>query len=521
MTDLGAVIAIDLGTTHTRVARFNGKSPELILIDGEPMMPSVVTIVPEAMAEEGEERFKVGAEAVEAATRSRALRPWMMRHIKRHRGEKWNDDEASGDGLVQGNDDFEFFKADGMTHYQGPDGHTYSPIELESALLHKALKAAEERYKGRKIKGAVLTVPAESTPTQRRALEAAAREAGLEYIEIMDEPTAAALVYGHTKRQKKRKVICVWDVGGGTSDCAIIEVGGDHVKMLGTGCSSVTGGVDFDRALSRDMLDMWMADHPDSDVSGDDSARSLLLSEAEEAKKRLSRKAATEFRIDDFDKSPHNVDRPLVYEVTREKLESISADELDRMEKVCNDAIAEARRNDPKFSVADIHDVVLVGGGTKMPAVQAVAARVFAQEPKSDIDPESAVVLGAAIQAAISEGLLSEVTMSRITPFAIRIETHDKVMGVATPIFEKGTPYPTREPFARDLVNREAGQTSMPVRILLGNNDRAMECDVLHSFNFQIDAGAAQSQRVPFEIALNSRGEPYGIVGGESFGEAL
>jgi len=522
MKDLGAIIAIDIGTTHTRVARFNGRAPELIPIDDEPMMPSVITVLPQDFAPDlkPEDRFLIGQDAIEAAAKDRSIRRWMFKHVKRHRGERWNDDEASGDGLVSGDDEFGEFVSRGMTHYEGPDETTYSPIELESAYILKCLAAARAKLKGREIRGAVLTVPAAATPMQRRAIEASAREAGLSYVEIMDEPAAAALAYGRSKRSKKRKVVVAFDVGGGTSDCNISEIGGDHIRQLGNSGSSVTGGADFDHKLANEVLNWWMRDHPDSDAAGDDSARSLLLDEAEETKKRLSRKPNTEFRIDDFDKSPGGVDRPLVYEISREEMERLCADELSRMEDVCRAAIAEAKAKDSKFSVRDVDVVVLIGGGTKMPAVQALVERIFEQEAKTDIDPEAAVVLGAAIQAAISEGLLSDITISAITPYAIRIETHDKVLGVATPIFDKGTSYPN-EVFSRDLVPREPGQTSMPVRILVGNSDRAVECELAYSFNFEIDPADPKSQRIPFEIALNSRGMIYGICGGESFGDAI
>lgn len=522
MKDLGAILAIDIGNSNTGIARFNGRHPETIPIDGEPMMPSVITILPHDSAPDlkPEERFLIGQDALDAAARDRKVRKWMYKHVKRHRGERWNDDEASGDGFVQGNDDFEGFVSKGMTHYEGPDNTTYSPVELESAYIIKALNAASQRLKNRPIKGAVLTVPAAATMLQRRALEASARLAGLEHIELMDEPAAAALAYGISKRSKKRKVICVFDVGGGTTDCNISEIGGDHVRQLGNSGSSITGGSDFDRKLARHVLELWMKDHPDSDVSGDDSAWSLLLEEAEQAKKRLSRKPSTEFRIDDFDKSPGGVDRPLVYEIDRAEMERLGHEELARMEDVCHAAIAEAKSKDAKFSIKDIHAVVLVGGGTYMPAVRAMLTRVFEQEPKDDIDAESAVVLGAAIQAAISEGLLSDITISSITPYAIRIETYDKVAGVATPIFSKGTSYPT-EIFARDLIPREPGQTTMPVRLLIGNGDRAADCELAYSFNFEIDPTDENLRRIPFEIAINARGMIYGLCGGKGFGEAV
>lgn len=523
MKDLGAILAIDIGNSNTSIARFNGRHPEIIPIDGEAMMPSVITILPHDQAPDlkPEDRFLIGQDAIDAAARDRKVRKWMFKHVKRHRGERWNDDEASGDGFVQGADNFEGFVSEGMTHYEGPDNTTYSPVELEAAYIIKALNAASQRLNGRRIKGAVLTVPAAATMFQRRALEAAARLAGLEHVELMDEPTAAALAYGLSKRKKKRQVICVFDVGGGTSDCSINEIGGDHVRQLGNSGSSVTGGADFDRKLAREVLEWWMRDNPDSDVSGDDSAWSLLIEEAEKAKKRLSRKQTTEFRIDDFDKSPRGVDRPLVYEIDRAEMERLCHEELARMEDVCRAAIAEAKAKDEKFTLKDIHSVVLVGGGTRMPAVKAMLARVFEQEPKDDIDQESAVVLGAAIQAAISEGLLSDITISAITPYAIRIETYDKVAGIATPIFEKGTSYPTEGVFSRDLVPREPGQTTMPVRLVIGNSERVSECELAYSFNFQIDPVDPQKRRIPFEIAINGRGMIYGMCGGERFGEAV
>lgn len=521
--DLGAIISIDLGTTNTSVARFNGRAPEVIPIDGNPLMPSVITIVPADMMPEGtpaSDRLLIGQDAIDAATRDRSLRSYMFRHIKRHRGEKWNDDEASGDQLVSGNDDFETFKSEGMTHYQGPDGHTYSPIELEAAFLRRAVAAATAKLKGRKVRGAVLTIPAEHTPTQRRALEEAGAEAGLEFIHIMDEPTAAALAYGYSKRSKKRRVVAVLDVGGGTTDCSIIEIGGDVVNPLGHGASSITGGSDFDKEIANWASEQWMQDNPDSDASADDTARSLLLSEAEEVKKRLSRKTSTEFRIDDFDKSPKGVDRPLIYELERTTMDARGKELIARMELACQGAIAQAKKKDPKFRMSDIHDFVLVGGGTRMVAVQEMGKRVFQQEPKTDIDPELAVVLGGAIQAAILEGLVSDLTITAILPYAIRIETYDKVQGVATPIFEKGTSYPTKV-FSRPLVNREAGQTRMPVRILVGNADRASECELVHSFDFEIEPSSPRSSQIDFEIAVNSRGEPYGSCGGKSFGDAI
>jgi molecular chaperone DnaK len=523
MSGITGFIAIDLGTTNSSVARWNGRAPEVIPVDGEPLMPSVITILPEGKEGPDGERFLRGQDAIDAADKDRSLREFTLRHIKRHRAEVWQDDEARESMFVLGCDDQGNPLPGNPMHYRGPDGHTYSPVEIEASFIGKLRDAAEEKLK-RKVNALILTVPASATPAQRKAAEQAAREAGFEHVELLDESTAAALAYGYSKRSKKRNVIAVVDVGGGTTDVTILEVGGDYVGVLGTSGSGITGGSDATKRLGTWSLEKWSRQHPESDLSADDTAMSLIFSEAEDAKKRLSRKRLTEFRIDNIDKSSDGVDLHMQgkeYEIDRETLEMLVRDLIDRMEQACHAAIAEVRRRDPKFTVKDLHDVVLVGGGTRMPAVQAMAERVFGQAPKTDIDPEVAVVLGAAIQAAISEGLLSDITVSDILPHAIRIETHDKVMGVATILFDKGTPYPSKDVLKPPpLSNREAGQTRMPVRIVIGNSDRATECEVAHSFDFETEPGPPRSQRIILEIALNAKGQPFGICGGETFGSA-
>lgn len=344
--------------------------------------------------------------------------------------------------------------------------------------------------------------------------------AGFEHIHTMDEPTAAALAYGFSRKSNKRNVIAVCDVGGGTTDASIIEVGGGFVGVLGTGSAMSTGGSDIDKRLRDHVLELWMKDQPGSDLSGDPSAMSLILDEAEAAKIRLSRKRSTEFRIDDIDKSADGVDLPMMYTITRDTLEEMVEDLIERMEEACKEAIRYAQEKDPKFTIADIHEVILVGGGTRMPAVQAMAGRAFGQEPKTDIDPEVAVVLGAAIQAAILEGQLTDVTVAHILPYSVRIETFDKVDGVATRLFDKGTAYPSKDVQKHMLHNREPGQTRMPVRIVVGDSDRATDCLLVHAFDFEIEPGDARQPHIELQIALNAKGEPFGVCGGEVFGSA-
>lgn len=511
------IIAADLGATKTAFARWNGRAAEVIPIDGEPLMPSVITILPVASGVPEEERFQIGLDAIEAG---RQYRRYCFRYIKRYRAALWHGSEDTGSFTCQGKD-----RDGNLTdelHFQGPDDFTYAPTELEAALLSKGIRSAEEKYK-RKVTGLVITVPANASKAQRDAAVAAAKAAGVDFVELMDESTAAALAYGFSPkgRKSKRQVIAVLDKGGLTTDVSIIEVGDGVVNVLGTSGSGITGGSDWDKRLATHLASKFAREHPDSNIGADDVAMALMLDEAEQAKIRLSRKTKTPFRIDDIDRSPNGVDLPISYEVDRTELDELAADLLERMRNCCRNAIADAKRKDPNFSIRELSAVVLVGGGTRMPAVQQLAREEFGQEPKMDIDPEVAVVLGAAIRAAQIEGHISDLSISDITSHNISIEIHDKVEGVAAIIIPRGTPYPSERPVPiPPLTNREAGQTMLPVRIVFGDSDRATECEVLHAFNIQIEPGGPRSAIVKLDIALNARGEPFGMCGDHSFGDA-
>lgn len=504
---LKRIIAIDLGSTHSSVARYNGRAAEVIAVDGEPLLPSIVTIVPADAVGPDETQIFVGLDGIEAGKR---YSDFCFRNFKRRLGEMWHEEEDTGHQTVAG--------LDGMTHYQGPDGFTFSPVELCAMVIKKLIDAATAKFKGEQPDGAVICVPATFTPSQRKAVEEAGRQAGLEYIELMDEPTAAALAYGYDFKRVRR--IAVLDVGGGTTDVSIIQTGNGLVTVLGTGGSSITGGSDFDAILGKHVVREWGKLHDGVDLAVDDTAMRLILQESEETKKRLSRKTQTEFRIKDFDRSPGGTDLHMIYPVDRELLEGISKDLLKRMRSACEVAIADAQRKDANFSTKDLHDVVLVGGGTRMPAVQRLAEDVFGQEAKTDIDPEVAVVLGAAIRAAVIEGRKSDLTISDITSHTIAVECYDKVEGVASVIIPRGTTYPTDKPVVFTLTNREPGQDALPVRIIAGDSDRATGCELLHALDIPVEQGEARSARITLTVSLNGRGEPYGACGEVVFGEA-
>ena len=496
---LTRVAGIDLGSSNSSISRW-GRGPEVINVDGSPLMPSVVTIVSADDAGPGADQIFIGLDGVEAGKR---FPETCFTLFKRQLGAMWHADEDVGPQLVEA--------PDGSMHYAGPDGHTYSPVELCSMVIGKLLDSATTKFKGERPDGAVICVPATFSPSQRKAVQEAGAMAGLSYVELMDEPTAAALAYGYDFKKVRR--IAVLDVGGGTTDVSIIQTGAGLVTVLATGGSSITGGSDIDAILARYIVNQWAAEHDGTDIAVDDTAMTLVLKESEDVKKRLSRKHKAEFRIKDFDRSPSGTDLHMDYAVDRVLLENLSKDLLARMRSACLVAISEAQRKDPKFSVSDLHSVVLVGGGTRMPAVQEMARQTFGQEPKTDIDPEVAVVLGAAIRAGVIEGRVSDLTVQDITSWSISVEVFDKVEGVAAVVIPKGTPYPSEKAQPYTLTNREAGQSTLPVRIVAGEHDRAAACDLLHAIDVPLDPCDPRAARVPFTVGLNSRGEAYGTCG--------
>jgi molecular chaperone DnaK len=378
---LSKIVGVDLGSSNSSIAWYNGRVPEVISVDGSPLMPSVVTIVPADAVGPGESQIFVGLDGIESGKR---FPDFCFRLAKRRLGEMFHPDEDQGYQSVGA--------PDGTLHYQGPDGHTYSPVEICSMLIAKLLDAATAKWKGEKPDAAVICVPATFSPSQRKAVEEAGRMAGLAYVELMDEPTAAALAYGYDFKKVRR--IAVLDVGGGTTDVSIIQTGSGLVSVLGTGGSSITGGSDVDAILGRYIVNQWATDHEGTDLAVDDTAMSLVLQESEDVKKRLSRKVKSEFRIKDFDRSPGGTDLHMDYVVDRPLLEHLSQDLLKRMRAACLVAIAEATRKDANFSAKrDLNDVVLVGGGSRMPAVQAMAKEVFGQEAKTDIEGSSCFTL--------------------------------------------------------------------------------------------------------------------------------
>lgn len=512
---LRKVVGIDLGSSNSSIAHWTPRGPEVIKVDGSDIMPSVVTIVPADAVAPGDSQIFVGLDGIEAGKR---YRDYCYRNFKRRLAQPFNENEDHGPQIVEGKDD-ETREGTGLLAYQGPDGYTYPPLTMCSAVISKLLDSAAIKFNGERPDAAVICVPPNFTLEQIAEVEEAGRMAGLKFIETMAEPTAAAVASGASAKRVERMVVV--DVGGGTSDVSIVQAGHGRIEVIATAGSSITGGSDVDAILGRYIVGEWAQSHDGVDLAVDDTAMTLVLQESEQAKIRLSRKQKTDLRIKDFDRTPggevlhldHIVDRPL--------LEHLSKDILARIRRVCEIAISDAQRKDPNFNPRhDIKRVLLVGGGTEMPAVQALVADVFGQRPRTDLDPQTAVVLGAAIRGAVLEGRKNDLTIQDIISYSVAVEVYDKVEGVASIVIPRGTPFPSERAESFFLTNREPGQTSLPVRIVTGDESRAALCDLLHAIDVPLEPGEPRSARVPFTVGLSDRGTPYGRVGEVEWGEA-
>lgn len=479
-----ALIGLDIGTTNSGAALWDGRAARMVEI-GEGVnviMPSVVTIV--------DDQVLVGQDAVEAG---RKHPEYCYRHFKRRLAEPWNDEEDRGYQACRG--------PDGMTHYRGPNDTTYSPVELTSFVIHALVQAANAKLQPLdEVTGAVICVPADFTQAQREAVEEAAQMAGLQRIELMHEPTAAALAYGHDAKKAKR--IPVFDLGGGTFDVSIVSTGGGLVDVLTTNGIRDLGGVDFDKRIADYIVNLWRTEHG-IDLAVRDAAMQRVRNEAEAAKKRLSEKQETRFKLDDIGRSKDGVSLHMDYPLSRAVLDELTTDLRERLINACKAAINDIRRTDPNFSVADLLPPLLVGGMTRVPSVRDAAEEFFGKKPKRDESPETVVAMGAAIRAAILEGRKPDITIADITSHAIGIETLD---GVSAILFPKGTNYPAEGTFT--LSNPDPGQLELSIRLVQGEASKAQACELLWAVDVPIEPGEPQSARKSLTVRLDASGRP-------------
>ncbi len=441
-------LGIDLGTTNSCMAVFEGGEPKVIANqEGTRTTPSVV-----AFQENGE--ILVGQLAKRQAITNAEN---TIFGIKRLMGRKFKDP------VVQ-----EWAKRVPYKIVEAPNGDAhvevrgkrYSPPEISAMILRKLKKDAEE-YLGQEVKEAVITVPAYFDDTQRQATKDAGRIAGLNVLRIINEPTAACLAYGLDK--KKEGTVAVFDLGGGTFDISILEIGDGVFEVKSTSGDTFLGGEDFDMRIVDYVAEEFKKEHG-IDLREDRMALQRLKEAAEKAKIELSTVQETEINLP-FITADASGPKHLVMKITRAKLESLVADLIDRLEEPCRVAMKDAG-----VTPQDIDEVLLVGGMTRMPAVQRKVKEIFGKEPVKGVNPDEVVAMGAAIQAGVLKGEVKDVLLLDVTPLSLGIET---LGGVFTVIIPRGTTIPTRK--SQIFTTAADNQTSVTIHVLQGERPMAKD----------------------------------------------
>ncbi|MCA1798711.1 MAG: molecular chaperone DnaK [Xanthomonadaceae bacterium] len=460
---MGKIIGIDLGTTNSCVAVMEGGKPKVIEnSEGDRTTPSIV-----AFNKDGE--VMVGQSAKRQAVTNPAN---TLFAVKRLIGRKYDDAVVQKDiGMVS----YKITKADNGDAWVEANGKRMAPPEISARVLQKMKKTAED-YLGEPVTEAVITVPAYFNDSQRQATKDAGKIAGLEVKRIINEPTAAALAYGMDKKRGDAK-IAVYDLGGGTFDISIIEIAevdGEHqFEVLATNGDTFLGGEDFDKRIIDFLADEFKKEQG-IDVRKDPLALQRLKEGAEKAKIELSSNQQTEVNLP-YITADASGPKHLNVRITRAKLESLVDDLITRTIEPCKVAMKDA-----KLTNADITDVILVGGQTRMPKVQDAVKAFFGKEPRRDVNPDEAVAIGAAIQAGVLGGEVKDVLLLDVTPLSLGIET---LGGVMTKLIEKNTTIPTKA--TQVFSTAEDNQTAVTVHVLQGEREVASANKSLGRFDLQ------------------------------------